>query len=438
MKKVAFYTLGCKVNQYETEGMIDLFKKNGYKIVDFQEKADFYIINSCTVTNQAASKSRKRVRRAKRRNPAAKVVMVGCYPQAFRDEVSQIEEVDYIIGSNGKKNIVELLEEKDRENDKSLLLNEMKDFKMIRNFEDMHLNEVNERTRANVKIEDGCDQFCSYCIIPYARGPIKSRNSDSILQEIENLVKNDVKEIVLTGTHLGKYGLDINKKNKLSEIVEKTINIDGNFRIRLSSLEVTEIDDKLIQLIKENNKLCSHLHIPLQNGSDVILRAMNRPYKTEEFAKVVNDLRNELPDIAISTDVIVGFPGESDKDFERTFKFIKDMKFSRLHVFPFSPRRGTPAADMKPKIPDQIKKRRRNKLIKLNKKLMKRYQKKFINKNRRVVIEENRDLETGMLTGVTDNYLHVLIDDKDKYKNKLIEVKLLEKYNYEKIYAKII
>jgi len=438
VKKVAFYTLGCKVNQYETEGMIDLFKNAGYKIVNFQEKADYYIINSCTVTNQAASKSRKRVRRAKRRNPASKVVMVGCYPQAFTEEVEEIEEVDYIIGSEGKKNIVELLEEKGKKNDNDLYLNNIKDFKYIRNFEDMHLNEVNEMTRANVKIEDGCDQFCSYCIIPYARGPIKSRELGSILQEIKELVKNGVKEIVLTGTHLGKYGLDNNKNNKLSELVEKIIDIDGNFRIRLSSLEVTEIDKKLIQLIKENDKLCSHLHIPLQNGSNAILRAMNRPYKIEDFANVINDIRKEIPEIAISTDVIVGFPGESDKDFERTYKFIKDMNFSRLHIFPFSPRRGTPAAEMEPKIPDQIKKRRSNKLIKLNKTLMKKYQNKFLNKKRNVVIEEKRDTKTDMLTGVTDNYLHVLIDDKDKLKNSLKEVKLLESYNYNKVVAKII
>lgn len=438
MKKVAFYTLGCKVNQYETEGMIDLFKNAGYKIVDFQEKADYYIINSCTVTNQAASKSRKRVRRAKRRNPASKVVMVGCYPQAFTEEVEEIKEIDYIIGSEGKKNIVNLLEEKEEENDKEIHLKNIKDFKYIRNFEDMHLNEVNEMTRANVKIEDGCDQFCSYCIIPYARGPIKSRNLDSILNEIKELVKNGVKEIVLTGTHLGKYGLDNYKNNKLSSLVEKIIDIDGEFRIRLSSLEVTEIDEKLIKLIKENDKLCSHLHIPLQNGSNVILRAMNRPYKTEEFADIINNIRNEIPEIAISTDIIVGFPGESDKDFERTYNFIEKMEFSRLHIFPFSPRRGTPAADMKPKIPDQIKKKRSNELIKLNKKMMKTYQKKFINKKSRVVIEEKRDTKTNMLTGVTDNYLHVLIDDKDKFRNSLKEVKLLKTYNFNKVIAKII
>ena len=213
MKKIAFYTLGCKVNQYETEGMIDLFKKSGYEIVDFQDKADYYIINSCTVTNQAASKSRKRVRRAKRRNPDAKVVMVGCYPQAFTDEVEEIQEVDYIIGSSGKKNIVELLEKKEDETD--IFLSEMKKFDNIKKFEDMHLNEINERTRANVKIEDGCNQFCSYCIIPYARGPIKSRKEESIIREIKNLIQNGVKEIVLTGTHLGKYGLDKNKNNEL-------------------------------------------------------------------------------------------------------------------------------------------------------------------------------------------------------------------------------
>ena len=436
MKKIAFYTLGCKVNQYETEGMIDLFKKSGYEIVDFQDKADYYIINSCTVTNQAASKSRKRVRRAKRRNPDAKVVMVGCYPQAFTDEVEEIQEVDYIIGSSGKKNIVELLEKKEDETD--IFLSEMKKFDNIKKFEDMHLNEINERTRANVKIEDGCNQFCSYCIIPYARGPIKSRKEESIIREIKNLIQNGVKEIVLTGTHLGKYGLDKNKNNELSKLVEKIVQIKGDFRLRLSSIEVTEIDKKLIHLIKENKKICSHLHLPLQNGSNVILRAMNRPYTVEKFSKVVNNLRNKIPNISLTTDVIVGFPGESDKDFERTVNFVKEMKFSRLHVFPFSPRKGTPAADMKPKIPDLIKKKRRNKLLEINKKLMKNYQNNFINKIKKVVIEENRDSKTDMLTGITDNYLQVLIDDNDNFKNKLIKVKIVKSYNYEKSIGKII
>ena len=442
MKKVAFYTLGCKVNQYETEGMIDLFRNSGYKIVDFEEKADYYIINSCTVTNQAASKSRKRVRRAKRRNPAAKVVMVGCYPQAFTDEVEEIEEVDYIIGSSGKKSIVQLLEEKDNETNKNkksdLALNKINDFENIKKFEDMHLNQINERTRANVKIEDGCNQFCSYCIIPYARGPIKSREPKSIIKEVKKLINNGVKEIVLTGTHLGKYGLDKKNKNQLSKIVEKIIKIQGDFRVRLSSIEVTEVDNKLIKLIKNNDKLCSHLHLPLQNGSNVILRAMNRPYKVDKFAEVVNNLRSEIPDIALTTDIIVGFPGESDKDFERTINFVKKMNFSRLHVFPFSARTGTPAADMKPKIPEKIKKKRRNQLLKINKDLMKKYQDKFVNKEKRVVVEEKRDSETGMLTGVTDNYLQVLIDDNDKYKNKLKKVKILKLYNHKKSIGKII
>ena len=436
MKKVAFYTLGCKVNQYETEGMIDLFKKSDYEIVDFQEKADYYIINSCTVTNQAASKSRKRVRRAKRRNPDAKVVMVGCYPQAFTDEVEEIEEIDYIIGSSGKKNIVELLEKK--ENEDNIFLNQLKDFENINSFEDMHLNQLSERTRANVKIEDGCNQFCSYCIIPYARGPIKSRKSNSIISEIKKLINKGVKEIVLTGTHLGKYGLDRNEKSQLSKIVEKIINIKGDFRLRLSSIEVTEVDNKLIELMKKSQKICSHLHLPLQSGSNIILKAMNRPYSVGGFSELINKVRKEIPDIAITTDIIVGFPGESDKDFERTLNFVKEMKFSRLHVFPFSARSGTPAADMEPKIPEPIKKRRRNKLLEINKKLMKKYQSKFFNKVRRVVIEEKRDPQTNMLTGVTDNYLQILIDEDDKYKNELQKIKILKSYNYEKSIGKII
>ncbi|MGM0410842.1 MAG: tRNA (N(6)-L-threonylcarbamoyladenosine(37)-C(2))-methylthiotransferase MtaB [Bacillota bacterium] len=437
MDKVAFYTLGCKVNQYETEAMIDLFKEANYEIVEFDRKADYYIINSCTVTNQAASKSRKKARRAKRRNPKAKVVMVGCYSQAFSKEVAEIEEVDYIIGSSGKKDIVNLLEKSEKTEDDNDFISEIKDFKNIKSYEDMSVKEINQTTRANIKIEDGCNQFCSYCIIPYARGPVKSRKMESVLMEVKKLVDKGIKEIVLTGTHLGNYGLDKKNKHLLSNLVEKIIKINGNFRIRLSSIEVTEIDDKLISLLKEKNKLTPHLHLPLQSGSNVILNAMNRPYTCEDFANTVNKLKNKVEDIAITTDIIVGFPGESDKDFQRTYNFIKKMKFSRLHVFPFSERGGTPAARMKAKIHSSIKKKRSLELIELNKKLMKNYHENFFNKKREVVIENSRDSESNFLKGITDNYIHVLIDAKDFYKNKLVKAKLLKNYDDENVIASI-
>lgn len=438
MKKAAFYSLGCKVNQYETEAMIDLFKKAGYEIVDFTEMADYYIINSCTVTNQAASKSRKRARRAKRRNPNSSVVMVGCYPQAFTNEVCNIDEVDYMIGASGKENIVELLENNIKNLPNDNFLTEINKYSDITEYENMNVEEINQMTRANVKIEDGCNQFCSYCIIPYARGPVKSRPFDLVIAEVKHLIDNGIKEIVLTGTHLGNYGLDQNRPGLLSNLVEKIAGLDGDFRLRLSSIEVTEIDAKLIALIRKEEKICSHLHLPLQSGSNIILNEMNRPYTREDFADVAARLRKEVPDIGLTTDVIVGFPGESDKDFEKSYNFIEEMKFSRVHVFPFSPRNGTPAADMKAKIHGDIKKKRSKKLINLNKQLMKEFQEQFIGSERKVVIEDSRDHKTGLLKGVTDNYIHLLIDGSDSYKNKLIDVKVSDSHDFERAIGKII
>ena len=435
--RVAFHTLGCKVNQYETEAMIDLFKKANYKIVNFQNPADLYIINSCTVTNQAASKSRKKARRAKRRNADAKVIMVGCYPQAFPDEVDEVEEIDHFIGAEGKKDIVNLVEETIKEEDYDFL-NEIKRYEDITLYEELRVDDVRQTTRANVKIEDGCNQFCSYCIIPYARGPVRSRKKESVLSEIKSLVDNGIREIILTGTHLGNYGLDNDEPGALSKLVEEITRLDGEFRLRLSSIEVTEIDDRLIDLLEQQEKLCPHLHIPLQSGSDDILEKMRRPYNQDDFRIMIKKLRKRIPELAITTDVIVGFPGETEENFRETYDFIKEMEFSRLHVFPFSVREGTPASNMSNRVHGDTKNKRSKKLRNLNKKLMLKYQQRFINEVRSVVIEENRDHETDMLSGVTDNYIRVLIDGLDKYREQMVEVKLLEKYDYENVLAKII
>ena len=436
MPQVAFHTLGCKVNQYETEAMIDLFKDADYNIVNFQNSADVYIINSCTVTNQAASKSRKKARRAKRRNPEARVIMVGCYPQAFPEEVQDVEEIDYFIGAEGKKDIVKQVEEIIRTDEKKdIYINK---YDEITDYEALEVDRVTETTRANVKIEDGCNQFCSYCIIPYARGPVRSREENSIIKEVKSFIDKGIKEIVLTGTHLGNYGLDKDNNNALSELVEKLTQLDGDFRIRLSSIEVTEIDERLIELLSKKEKLCPHLHIPLQSGSNEVLDAMRRPYHRNDFRNTVKILRSNIPEISITTDVMVGFPGETDKNFNETCEFIKEIEFSRLHVFPFSVREGTPASNMGDRVHGDVKKERSKELRKLNRDLMLKYQKKFINQVRNVIIEDKRDYDTELLTGVTDNYLRILVEDEDKYQGNMVRVKLIKSHDYENVFGKIV
>jgi threonylcarbamoyladenosine tRNA methylthiotransferase MtaB len=434
-KKAAFYTLGCKVNQYETEAVIDIFTDNGYQIVDFTDKADIYIVNSCTVTNEAARKTRQISRRAKRNNKNSIVGIVGCYTQAFPEEVSSIEEIDFVMGSNNKS---EILNTAEKLIEGKKINNEIKTYKELNEYEDLKLKRLTNTTRANVKIEDGCNQFCSYCIIPYARGPVRSRDLNSVISEIKNLTAQGVKEIILTGTHLGAYGFDKNNSSALTELMERLTEIDNLKRVRLSSIEGTEIDDRLIELIAEKDIFCSHLHLPLQSGSNKILKAMRRPYTAEDFKETVLNIRNKVPEIAITTDIIVGFPGETEADFNQTVEFVKELAFSKIHVFPFSAREGTPAADMKNKVNGNIIKEFSKKLRNINDQLMLNYQQKFIGDSKKVLIEEERDHNTGMLTGYTDNYLKVLTQGSDKYQNRLVEVKLKKTIDAEHIEGIII
>ncbi|MCF8000321.1 MAG: tRNA (N(6)-L-threonylcarbamoyladenosine(37)-C(2))-methylthiotransferase MtaB [Halanaerobiales bacterium] len=439
MKSVAFYTLGCKVNHYETEAMMDKFIEKGYEIKNYDDIADLYVINSCTVTTQAASKSRKYARRAKRRNEDAKVIMVGCYPQVDEDEVSQIEEIDYIMGTSGKSNIVELVEEKISGKNKNKLLKDNLNYGKFSEFEEMSIKDLSETTRAYIKIQEGCNQFCSYCIIPYARGKMRSRDKNNIINEVTKLInQKGVKEIVLTGIHLGAYGIENNDKYALVNLIEELSEIKGLKRIRLSSIEVTEVNDRLLNLIKQNEKVCPHLHLPLQSGSNKILDKMNRPYTKEEFREKVNKFREEIPHLAITTDVIVGFPGETIKEFRETYDFIKEIGFSRLHVFPFSRRKNTPAYDMKPRVRGDIKSKNAGRLRKLNKKLMSQFNRKFLGESKNIIIEDNKDNETGLYTGYTDNYIKVLVDPKEDEIEKLKNVKLIKCHNYESLRGKIL
>ncbi|MFW5749547.1 MAG: tRNA (N(6)-L-threonylcarbamoyladenosine(37)-C(2))-methylthiotransferase MtaB [Halanaerobium sp.] len=434
IKKAAFYTLGCKVNQYETEAVIDIFLDNGYQIVDFSEAADVYIVNSCTVTNEAARKTRQIARRAKRRSPDSLVAIVGCYTQAFPDEVSQIEEIDFVMGSNNKAEILNKAEEMLAGKE---VKTELKEYKELRDYEELNLKRLSNTTRANVKIEDGCNQFCSYCIIPYARGPVRSRRKEDVLAEIKKLSQQGVKEIILTGTHLGAYGSEKGNPKALTELMQSLTEIESLKRVRLSSIEGTEIEQGMMDLIADKDIFCPHLHLPLQSGSDQILNAMQRPYTVAEFKETVSELRERIPDLALTTDVIVGFPGETEETFAKTIEVVKEIAFAKVHVFPYSAREGTPAAEME-QLNGNIVTEYSKKLRLVNEALMLDYQKKFLGEKREVLIEEVRDHRTDLLTGYTDNYLKVLVDGPDSLKNELVEVKLEESFDSYHILGKII
>jgi len=434
IKKAAFYTLGCKVNQYETEAVIDIFLDNGYQIVDFSEMADVYIVNSCTVTNEAARKTRQIARRAKRRSPDSLVAIVGCYTQAFPDEVSEIEEIDFVMGSNNKAKILDKAEEMLAGRDVDA---EIKKYKELKDYEKLNLKRLSNTTRANVKIEDGCNQFCSYCIIPYARGPVRSRKKEDVVAEIRKLSQQGVKEIILTGTHLGAYGSENGDSKALTELMQSLSEIESLKRVRLSSIEGTEIDQGMMDLIADEDIFCPHLHLPLQSGSDQILDAMQRPYTVAEFKETVAELRKRIPDLALTTDVIVGFPGETEETFAQTVEVVKEINFAKVHVFPYSAREGTPAAEMD-QLNGNIVTEYSKKLRLINEALMLDYQKEFLGEKREVLIEEVRDHQTDLLTGYTDNYLKVLVDGPDELKNELVEVRLEESFDSHHILGKII
>jgi len=423
MKRVGFYTLGCKVNQYDTESMINLFTEAGYKVVDFQEEADVYIINTCTVTHQGARKSRQITRRAKRRNPESIVAVVGCYPQVSPDEVLEVSGVDLIVGTEGRKEIVELIEQARLAKEP---LNFVQNVMETEEFEEIPITESKERTRASLKIEDGCDRFCAYCIIPYTRGTVRSRDLSEAVAEAERLAQNGFEEIVLTGIHLGAYGEEKGEATDLISLIKELIRIPDLERIRLSSIEATEVSQELIDLIADEKKLCRHLHLPLQSGSNKVLKAMNRDYTTEEFAAKITQIREQIPEIAVTTDVMVGFPSETEEDFNTTYEFIKELGFSDLHVFKYSKREGTPAAKFDEQVHSRVKKKRSAKLRELGERMTEEYRDKFIGKGLDVMIEEERDHRTGLLTGLTDNYLKVMVDAEDSYQGELVPVKLVD------------
>ena len=361
MPSAAFYTLGCKVNQYETDAMMGLFESKGYKLVDFDDTADVYVINTCTVTSQGARKSRQIIRRAVKKNPDSIIAVVGCYSQVAEEEIKKIEGVDLILGTKDKHKIVELVESIAKSHRNLSPFVHVCDISKLNVFEEISPYIYKERTRAFIKIQEGCEQYCSYCIIPYARGPARSREPKAILREAKKLSERGFKEIVLTGIHLGTYGKGLNNEkitNKgigLEYILKELIKIDGIERIRLSSIEPTEISKELIDIMKNSSKICPHLHIPLQSGSYKILKKMNRPYTPEQYKKIISKIREEIKDVAISTDVMVGFPGETQDLFDETLKFIEEIGFSRTHIFKYSPHPETLAASLPDQVPSKVK-----------------------------------------------------------------------------------
>ena len=413
--KVSVYTLGCKVNTYESEYVINEFKKKGYEIVPFDEEADIYVVNTCTVTNNSDQKSRKIIRSAcKNKNKV--VVVMGCYSQIKPDVVRDIEGVSIVLGNKDKNKVVELVEAylKDKESFQNIY--DLSNSK----FEDMYLDNFENHTRAFVKIQDGCNNYCSYCIIPYARGNVRSKDKNIVINEIKSLVKNGYKEVVLTGIHTGHYGQDL-KEYDFSDLLMELEKIDGLERIRISSIEITELTDKFIEVLKNSKKIVNHIHIPLQSGCDKILKLMNRKYDMNYYIDKINKIREVRPDMAVTTDVIVGFPNETDEDFKITKENIKKIKFTELHVFPYSKREGTPAASMLNQVDGNVKKQRVNELLKVSELLKEKFYNKYINTYDYVLTETYED---GYLIGHLSNYGKVKFKGNKEDINKIIKIKL--------------
>lgn len=419
--KVAFYTLGCKVNSYETEVNTEIFKNNGYEIVPFNEDADVYVINTCSVTNTSDQKSRKIIREATKKGNNPIVVVMGCYSQVKNMEAASIPGVSIVIGSNEKSKLVDLVEEYKRTGKQIIKIDDLKNIK----FENMKLDKFENHTRAFVKIQDGCNNYCTYCIIPYTRGNVRSKPFNEVISEVTELANNGYKEVVLTGIHTGHYGLDLKSKD-FSDLLEELEKIDGLERIRISSIEVKELNDKFMDTLKKSKKIVNHIHIPLQSGSNDILKKMNRRYLMDEFINKINEIKEIRPNIAITTDVIVGFPGETEENFNETIESIKKVGFVELHVFPYSPRVGTPAASMPNQVDGNVKKERVKRLIELSKELQYNYYSSLVGKEEELLTENYKD---GYLYGHLSNYGYARLKTDKNLTNHIFKVKLLKYEN---------
>ena len=425
MKKVSFYTLGCKVNQYETNAMAQKFKESGYEIVDMNDDiSDICIVNTCTVTNMSDRKSRHSLRRVKEKNPSAIIAAVGCYAQVAKNDLENMPEIDIVLGNEEKANIVQYVE-KFIENEKKLI--EIEDIATKKEFEDMGQITYTEKTRAFIKVQDGCNQFCSYCIIPYARGRVRSRNAESIIKEITQIAQNGIKEVVITGIHVASYGRDFGNENGLIELLEKINEIEGIKRIRIGSLEPKIITEEFMQRLSKLEKICHHFHLSLQSGCDATLKRMNRKYTTSEVKEIIERLRRYYDDVMLTTDIIVGFPGETEEEFETTYQFLKQAKLYKMHVFQYSPRKGTRAAVMPNQIDGNIKEARSKKLIELSNENQKMYNQQLVGKEAEVLFED-KEVEDGItyFRGHTQNYVLVKYKTDENLENTLKNVRILE------------
>ena len=424
--KVGIYTLGCKVNTYESEFIIHELKKNGFTINNFDDINDVYIINTCTVTNTSDSKSKKMIRHARKLNNEACVIAMGCFIEYNKKKTDEIiPEADIVIGNKDKNKIVDIINNYFKNKEKTKYLYD--DFDST--FEDMYIDSFNTRTRAFVKIQDGCENFCSYCVIPRVRGKCRSKSKEKVIEEISSLVKNGYKEIILTGIHTGNYGVDLGIT--FADLLKEIVKIEGLKRLRISSIEITELNDEVLDIIKNNNVIVNHFHIPIQSGSDNVLKLMNRKYDTTKFIEIIKKIREIVPDVSITTDIITGHPGENDAEFENTLKTLKEIEFSKLHVFPYSVRDNTPSSKL-PQIPEYVKKNQTDKLLELSKELEVKYMKKFLSKNLEVLIEVSKD---GYSYGHTTNYLAVKVIGTYK-SSTLLNVKLIN-IEYPYIYGEV-
>ncbi len=419
--RVAVYSLGCKVNIYESEYVINLLKNHDYQIVDFDDEADIYIINTCSVTNESDKKSRKIINQAKRKNKDAIIIVMGCYSQIRSNEV----EADIVIGNKDKSRILDIISEYLTNHNQIKRIYDLSN----QEFEDMTITNFENHTRAFVKIQDGCNAYCSYCIIPYTRGGLRSKSMDKVIKEVSLLVKNGYKEIVLTGIHTGRYGIDIN--TNLETLLDELVKIDGLYRIRLSSIEINELTPHIIKLINTNDRIAKHLHVPIQSGSDKILKSMNRRYNKKEFIDKINELK-KIKDISLTTDLIVGFPGEGEEEFHETIDTLKEIGFTKIHTFPYSRRNGTPASTMSNQVEESIKKKRVREVINLSNELESTYYNKYIGKVLDGLVESRKD-EKQVLTS---NYISVIVNDNVQ-NNEIVNVMITDVDN-DKVYGKII
>ncbi|MGL6173595.1 MAG: tRNA (N(6)-L-threonylcarbamoyladenosine(37)-C(2))-methylthiotransferase MtaB [Cellulosilyticaceae bacterium] len=416
MKKAAFYTLGCKVNQYDTEAVVESFKSSGYESVSFSEYADVYVVNTCTVTHLSDRKCRQALRKTKKINPNSILVAMGCYAQSAKEKIKEeVEEVDIIVGTNNRNQIVTLVEQYQAD---QAFNNTVHNIMEVEEFEELKISAMDQHTRIYLKIQEGCNNYCTYCIIPYVRGKIRSRKEENVIDEAIRLAQAGFKEIILTGIHVASYGKDL-ESTSLTTLIPKIHDIKGIERLRMSSIEPIVVTDKFIEMIKEVPKLCKHFHLSLQSGCDTVLKRMNRKYTTDEYEQSVKRLREVWPDVAITTDIIVGFPGETEEEFEQTLEFVKRIGFAGVHIFPYSTREGTPAAKMKDQIAPNIKEERVKRLKQATDETSNRFIHSHLGQVVEVLFEEDK---AGRAYGHTSNYLKVEVESEELLENTIQKV----------------